>query len=246
MTSIQTMPCGCPEGGLERTRFFPRQLVTPEDLTQDQHYFREKIRRHNRMLHGWGVVCGARVAMGDSACEVIVEPGYILGPYGDEITIDRKVTVDVCHEDLDGNATSPCGPPSDPWCSDIAVERPAGTTLFLAVRYAECQSRPVRGGGCGCGCDETECEYSRIGESFVIRVLRKLPSSYPAVMTPPDFKTLFARPKGGRPCPPCPTDPWVILADITMGARETIGTIDCFAHRRYVLSAAEFYMLGTP
>ena len=29
-------------GGLERTRFFARQLVTPDDLTQDQIYFREK------------------------------------------------------------------------------------------------------------------------------------------------------------------------------------------------------------
>ena len=48
-------------GGLERTRFFARQLVTPDDLTQDQIYFREKHRRHNRMLHGWGIVCGACV-----------------------------------------------------------------------------------------------------------------------------------------------------------------------------------------
>ena len=37
---------------LERTRFFPRQLVTPDDLTQDQIYFRDTHRRHNRMLHG--------------------------------------------------------------------------------------------------------------------------------------------------------------------------------------------------
>ena len=29
-------------GSLERTRFYPRQLVGPEDLTQDQRYFRDK------------------------------------------------------------------------------------------------------------------------------------------------------------------------------------------------------------
>src|SRR5436190_3870969 len=96
--SPQCPPTGLPS--LERTRFFARQLVGPDDLTQDQLYFREKARRHNRMLHGWGVVCGARVRQGDGDCEVVIEPGYVLGPYGDEILIDHEVTVDVCKEDL--------------------------------------------------------------------------------------------------------------------------------------------------
>ncbi len=104
--------------GMERTRFFPRQLVTPDDLTQDQIYFREKMRRHNRLLHGWGVVCGARVRQGQEDCEIIIEPGYILGPFGDEIMIDQEVVVDLCRESLDGNAVSPCGDALDPWCSD--------------------------------------------------------------------------------------------------------------------------------
>ena len=36
----------------ERPRFFARQLVTPLDLTLGQEYFRTKLRRHNRLLHG--------------------------------------------------------------------------------------------------------------------------------------------------------------------------------------------------
>jgi hypothetical protein len=111
--------------GRERTRFFPRQLITPDDMTQDQLYFREKSRRHNRMLHGWGVVCGAWVRPGEGDCEVIVEPGYVLGPYGDEIVIDDEITIDLCREDPDGNAISPCGD-VDPWCSDVRISRRAG------------------------------------------------------------------------------------------------------------------------
>jgi hypothetical protein len=58
--------CGCGGGcsdpvGLERTRFYPRQLVGPDELTQDQAWVRDKLRRHNRLLHGWGVVCGCGV-----------------------------------------------------------------------------------------------------------------------------------------------------------------------------------------
>ena len=43
---------------LERVRYFSRQALTAEDMTADQEYFRAKLRRHNRYLHGWGVVCG--------------------------------------------------------------------------------------------------------------------------------------------------------------------------------------------
>ena len=42
---------------LERTRYFPRQIVTAEDLQQDGNYFLDKHRRHNRLLHGWGIKC---------------------------------------------------------------------------------------------------------------------------------------------------------------------------------------------
>jgi hypothetical protein len=232
---------------LERTRFFPRQLITPDDLTQDQIYLREKLRRHNRLLHGWGVVCGAEVKRGPGDWEVVVQPGYILGPYGDEILIDREVTVDLSREGLDGNAVSPCGESLDIWCSDVRVDRKPGQTLYLAVRYADCQTRPVRVQPVGCGCDETECEYSRIRDSYAVKVLTRLPATYTDPMPQPNIDYLTRCPEGGRgkPCVPCPTEPWVILADITLGADGKVedGSIDCFAHRRYVLALGEYYFL---
>ena len=169
---------------MERTRYFARQLVGADDLTQDQLYQREKSRRHNRMLHGWGIVCGARVRAGDGPCEVVVEAGYLLGPYGDEIQIDTDVVIDVCSEDLDGNVASPCGP-VDPWCSDVRVDRPADRPVYLAVAYAECLSRPVRAVADGCGCDDTACEYSRIRDSYRIVVLERPAVDVPAGRKPP-------------------------------------------------------------
>src|SRR5579884_4194029 len=193
--------------GRERTRFFPRQLVTPDDLTQDQLYFREKMRRHNRMLHGWGVVCGARVKAGTAPCQIVVEPGYILGPYGDEIMIDSEVTVDLCNNALDGNAVSPCADVlNDPWCSEVPVSRPAGQTLYVAIRYEECQTRPVRAVVSACGCDAASCEYSRIRDSYAIRVLTTLPSTYSDPMPQPEF-ILQSQCAANTGCPACPTDP---------------------------------------
>src|SRR4029079_15011016 len=47
---VDADPCGrapADAAALERTRFFPRQLVGPDDFTTDQRYFRDKHRRHN-------------------------------------------------------------------------------------------------------------------------------------------------------------------------------------------------------
>jgi hypothetical protein len=242
-------PCGCTtcvdcSDTLERTRFYQRQLVNADDLTQDQRYFREKARRHNRLIHGWGVVCGARCRQ-EGDCSITIESGYVLGPQGDEIVIPANVTVNLCTEDLDGNSVNGCGDPLDPWCADVSVTRRAGQTLYVAVRYSECQSRPVRGAPCGCGCDDGDCEYSRIRDSYIIKALTKLPSTYPAKLVAPDFKHVFEPLKGGRDCPPCPTEPWVILADVTMGQDGKISKVDCFAHRRYVVSFAGYFLLGS-
>jgi hypothetical protein len=247
MVTTDTQTCAlCDNDGLERTRFFQRQLVTASDFTQDQAYFLEKLRRHNRLLHGWGVVCGVRCKRGQGDCEVVIEPGYILGPYGDEIVIDREVMIDVCKQDLDGNVAGPCGQPADPWCSNVRIDRRAGDKLYIAVRYAECHDRPVRVMPTGCGCDPQECEYSRIRDSYVFRVLNKLPATYSDPMPVLDPRSIWECRDRGRPCPPCPTDPWVVLADVTLGADGKIAKLDCFAHRRYVVSLAEFYFLCRP
>jgi hypothetical protein len=245
---VDTDPCGCPPAGgvdLERTRFFARQLVGPEELTADQLYFRGKHRRHNRLLHGWGVVCGARVMPDpDKDCGVIVEPGYALGPWGDEIVLPHRVKVDLCKQDVNGDAVSPCGGDLDPWCTDVRTTRPDDKPLYVAVKYAECDSRPVRVTGCGCGCDDAECEYSRIRDSYAIRVLSELPTSHQRMSR---LESMYGLLWGmaclggkGRACPPCPAEPWVVLADVTLSGGK-VSDIDCFAHRRYVASAALFY-----
>src|SRR4051812_37623674 len=105
---MQACPSVTDEAGLERVRFFQRQLVSHHDMTQITTYQMAKARNHNRFLHGWGVVCGARVRKGKGACEVTIEPGYVLGPFGDEIVLNDEVTVDLCRETIDGEAIQAC------------------------------------------------------------------------------------------------------------------------------------------
>src|SRR5436305_6834600 len=167
-------------GAMERPRYFPRQLMTPGDMTLEQTYFRDRLRRHNRLLHGWGVVCGAEVCLpvplaGQSPAPwtVRIKPGYILGPYGDEILIAGERTFDLRVSGAGGI----CGDPStasDPWCTPVITQRPGGTVI-VAVKYKEVLSRPVRVQPGGCGCGDTQCEYSRVCDGYEFGVIMTCP-----------------------------------------------------------------------
>ena len=169
---------------------------------------------------------------------MLVEPGLVLGPYGDEIVIPDETSFDLCASNP--ASLDPCGG-VDPWCSDVRVQRKQGEVMYLAVRYAEQDTRPVRAASCSCGCDDVDCEYSRIRDSFELQVLTDLPDTYTRFekVTPlTEFLQLarcFMCLDGPRACPPCPTSPWVILADVEVDADGAV-TIDCAPHRRYVVS----------
>lgn len=180
---------------IERIRYFARQLLDEADFTQEQEYLRDKARRHNRMLHGWGVVSGLCVESGEAKGELTVGPGYALDSYGNEIVVDDEVTVDLCSEDGDGNAVSP------------------GRPLYLAIRYAECLTRPVPGG--------ESLEYSRVREGFAVTVLTELPASPPS-----------CEPDTHR-CPDLSAQPWAVLAEVVLDLNLNISKVDC-SHRRQV------------
>jgi len=76
---------------MERTSFHSGQLLTAEDLNREQDYFRNKLKRHNRMLHGFGLVFGLRVTVAGG--KVLVEPGFALDCEGNEIAVRETQTI---------------------------------------------------------------------------------------------------------------------------------------------------------
>jgi hypothetical protein len=48
-------------GKLQRLNYFYGQLLGVQDFQIEQDYFRDKLKLHNRCLHGYGVVCGLLV-----------------------------------------------------------------------------------------------------------------------------------------------------------------------------------------
>lgn len=246
-----TSSCGCGDclagsaTGRLRPRWFGGQLVGPEDLAQTGVWLLERMRRHNRLLHGWGVVCGVTVRtvrFGDGGrlpWLLDVSPGYVLGPYGDEIVVDHRVRVDV--RDALPGGTDGCPPPTDPWCAPVRERREPGRTYYLAVRYDECLTVPVA--AAGCGCEDTACEYSRVREGFTLGVLDTLPDVYVEGEDGTRQETTGCSSRitdtGTRPCPRCPTQPWVVLADFTVAADGTL-SVDQLRNRRFTASFGGF------
>ncbi len=243
----------------ERPRYFPRQLVTAEDMMLEQEYFRNRMRLHNRLLHGWGVVCGLQVAPvakkdgtgGLEPWKVKICPGAAIGPYGDDIMAPCEVEIDLRQDSISGSSIEPCGAIGDVWCSDVWLDRSEDRILYLAIKYAEVPARPVHVQPAGCGCDDLPCEFSRLLDGYVIKVLtaeehRPLALDRSKL---PDWRALFGIPTASPPqegspnpsCWPCPDHPWVTLAGIRVDADGKITLIDNCGPRRLVAALGGFY-----
>jgi hypothetical protein len=245
-TTCGCEPNACSLGILERPRYFARQLITPAELNLESAYFAERLRRHNRMLVGWGVVCGAQVCRvpsdqgtGAEPWKVRIRPGYAIDGHGNEISIASDRIFDLRSSGLVVMSGDPEGELSDPWCSDVWTDRPPGP-VWLAVCHKESLARPVRVQPAGCGCDDTSCEYSRWQDGYELRVLDSCPPSHQG--DPPSFEHFRESLSGPLPdCPPCPEDPCVVLAGINLDADGTITAIDNCSCRRMVVSLAPFW-----
>src|SRR6186997_2009960 len=80
-----------------RLRWFTGRFITARDLTDEQEYHLERHRLHNRLLHGWGTVCGLAVHPHDRAdCAhewVSVDPGIAIDCRGREIVLPCREAV---------------------------------------------------------------------------------------------------------------------------------------------------------
>ncbi len=206
-------PCStCGEAAcLCRPRFFAGQLLTDADLNALQNYMIEKQRRHNRFLHGAGVVCGLGVVCHDCAGWVSGKSGYALGHCGEEIYVPCDHPLNVC-EIVRRCRTRSRDYFCDPYVPKRPVDRePLTERWYITLRYAETESRGLAalrpasatchcGGAAGCecgskanraagGCRTTApgasrgvgCEATRVCEGYVLDVVPAPPAASPDV-----------------------------------------------------------------
>jgi hypothetical protein len=155
------------------------------------------------------VVCGCEVKPAPTQAkpfQVVICPGYVVAPTGDEIMIGAPALFDLatCLVSSD----DPCAV-SVP-CPPVTTSTPLRSLIYLAVCYRECITRPVRVAPAGCSCDESQCDYSRIRDGYTFSCL----SQKPAPVTGPTCEQLCDGVL--LSCPPCPADDCVVLATIRL------------------------------
>jgi len=144
---------------LTRPRFFSGKLITPEDLALEQQYFREKLKRHNRGLHGFGIVSGLKVTTRSG--QIIVEPGLALDCEGNELVIEtvqsivppltadwHTAFVNVSFVEECAGAISPAGPEE---ASNLAAAMTESFMLALAHENSSRGHRHLRARWLACG-----------------------------------------------------------------------------------------------
>ncbi|HEY6100706.1 MAG TPA: hypothetical protein VIW03_14810 [Anaeromyxobacter sp.] len=140
-----------------RVRYFSGQLLSAADFQAEQDYTRDRLRRHNRWLHGWGVVGGLAISV--SRGEIVVAPGLAIDGLGNEIEVcepahralpssSRPCYLTVAFAERD---TDPVGDPpvfsrvEEGWALAYEVKAPARTPPGPA-RIALARLLPARRG----------------------------------------------------------------------------------------------------
>ena len=160
MHNAATCPT-CQATALTRNYYFTGKLMVERDFTDEQRYFRERLRLHNQRLHGSGVVCGLAVTQHPNpACQdryVLVEPGSAIDCCGDDILVTAEDTVDLW---------------SFPAVKAL-YDHPDGKdhVLQLAICYRECPTEEIPVLYDDCACDDSQCAPNRILESYTLDVI---------------------------------------------------------------------------
>lgn len=200
--------------GFTRPRYFHGQLLDVRHFEREQTYFKRKLWMLNRLVSGYGVVCGLDVQVGPDDRSVVVTPGLALDPHGREIVVPRPSTpiavapVEARPYTADGG--KPEGRRHDDSCDDDWVR--------LVICFEECRTEPepVLAGDC----DTPErSSYGAVRETYELRLE---PGKAPDVSVDPAIPNLI---KGtsinyralaewvSAPCEPCAHE-CVTLANI--------------------------------
>src|SRR5688572_25175749 len=174
-TVVAPITCpACNYGPFTRNNYFTGKLLVARDFTDESRFHMEKLRHHEQLLHGWGVVCGLKVkAHPNEACRdrfVCVEPGSAVDCCGHDIIVAEEECVDFTQfpeiKALKSNNDK------DPH------------TLQICARFRECPTEDIPVLYDDCGCDDSKCAPNRILESYEIGIILDPPKQPEALHTP--------------------------------------------------------------
>jgi hypothetical protein len=158
----------------ERNRYFTGKYLTARDFADEQAYFLSRHRLHNRLLHGWGIVCGLKVVQHpDPDCRkrwVVVLPGAALDCCGRELILKCEEPVQLEWPTGEGEHTEQYTPrPRAQQAPDDDEEE--RERFLLVMRYVEEQTEEVPVLYNEGTCDPKRKEANRIRESVTFELI---------------------------------------------------------------------------
>lgn len=217
----------------ERNHYFYGKLLDVQQLQKEQHYGIAARRRLNRLVLGYGVVCGLNV-VADADGMIRIQPGVALDAMGREIVVPEALRVNPRQPtDDQGHAT---GEPLETGTVEICLAYAEKKTDLVPVLVPDCDT-------------SGNCAPSTIREDFYV-IVRRAEGDVPA---PPTCRLGdFPLPADGAlhlllcerinaPCPEPAADACVALARVTFPMSDQ--SIDASAGRRLVYANALLYEL---
>jgi hypothetical protein len=162
---------------LKRVNYTFGLVLGVEEFVQSDTYFLAKHHVENRLLHGYGTVCGlAVVVQAKPAFEIQVTPGWAINPRGQEIKVPQLMCVQL-----------------DNWLSVnlaalkatlLSTAPPPTMSLCVVLCSRECKTDTVPIPGEPCMTQSSAMAPSRIADSFELMLCLDYSTS-PPVSSPP-------------------------------------------------------------
>lgn len=181
-TSTSSADCICAP---VRNRYFYGKLLDVFHFEMEQNYFNEKRWLLNRLISGYGVVCGLNVTLGSDGQSVVVAPGLAIDKCGREISVCQNSDPfplpppqapppaaagqpSAGGANPPANSAAPAGNTGQPMangdCSDSG-----GPYKHLCICYHECPTdpSPALGGDCD---SQALCTPGSIREKYCLKL----------------------------------------------------------------------------
>lgn len=139
-------------------------LLGVEDFRAEQGFHVGRMRRHQRLLHGMGVVAGFPVAFDQAILDLKVGPGYGVDALGRDLLLDTEQCINLAkwwqkHQD-------------DEAFEDITTPDDVHLDLDVMACYTTCLSRPVPAIAEPCADHASDIAYSRVCETVKLSLVR--------------------------------------------------------------------------
>lgn len=143
------------------------QLLGVEDFRAEQGFHLGRSRRHQRLLHGHGVVAGYPVSYKPAITELRVGPGYAVDGLGRDLVLDA----DQCVNLAKWWAARVSAKEAD--YNDVIDKADLTIDLDLVVCYATCLTAPVPAIAEPCAGAASDLAYSRVCETVRLQLVRR-------------------------------------------------------------------------